>query len=257
MKTEPNKQLICDECECSVHYFCLKIPLNSVPKEKDWYCDQCRNETWQEIENKQKKHLEQKLNEKSKWGFGMACVKRSKTEITAQSNVFGPIPGIMVGTWWRFRVQASEAGVHAPIVAGIHGRENEGAYSIVYSANNCHDVDLGEEIYYTANGGLLRKRKLNHGEINNEDKNTFNQQLKREILALAKNCPVHVNEQIGGFAGDNWRNGKPVRLLRNGNGRISKDKRTKYLPKIGVRYDGLYKVVKYWPETGKSLSLFF
>ena len=29
--------------------------------------------------------------------------------------------------------QVSEAGVHRPHVAGIHGRENEGAYSIVLS----------------------------------------------------------------------------------------------------------------------------
>jgi len=29
--------------------------------------------------------------------------------------------------------QASEAGVHRPHVAGIHGREEEGAYSIVLS----------------------------------------------------------------------------------------------------------------------------
>ena len=30
-------------------------------------------------------------------------------------------------------LQVSEAGVHRPHVAGIHGREDEGAYSIVLS----------------------------------------------------------------------------------------------------------------------------
>ena len=30
-------------------------------------------------------------------------------------------------------MQVSEAGVHRPQVAGIHGREKEGAYSIVLS----------------------------------------------------------------------------------------------------------------------------
>ena len=46
-------------------------------------------------------------------------------------NHFGEIPGIHVGQCWKFRVTVSEAGVHRPHVAGIHGRESEGAYSIV------------------------------------------------------------------------------------------------------------------------------
>ena len=32
-----------------------------------------------------------------------------------------------------FPAQVSESGVHRPHVAGIHGRENEGSYSIVLS----------------------------------------------------------------------------------------------------------------------------
>lgn len=43
------------------------------------------------------------------------------------------IPAVPVGSHWKFRVQVSEAGVHRPQVAGIHGRENEDAYSIVLS----------------------------------------------------------------------------------------------------------------------------
>ena len=34
--------------------------------------------------------------------------------------------------WFPWQ-QVSESGVHRPHVAGIHGRENEGAYSIVLS----------------------------------------------------------------------------------------------------------------------------
>lgn len=50
-------------------------------------------------------------------------------------------------------IQVAEAGVHRPHVAGIHGRETDGAYSIVLSGGYEDDVDNGEEIIYTGSGG--------------------------------------------------------------------------------------------------------
>lgn len=38
-------------------------------------------------------------------GQGMACVGRTKECTIVPSNHYGPIPGIPVGTMWRFRVQ--------------------------------------------------------------------------------------------------------------------------------------------------------
>jgi hypothetical protein len=38
-------------------------------------------------------------------------------------------------------------------VAGIHGRENEGAYSIVLSGGYDEDIDDGEEFTYSGSGG--------------------------------------------------------------------------------------------------------
>lgn len=87
----------------------------------------------------------------------MACVGRTKECTIVPSNHYGPIPGIPVGTTWKFRVQVSwfyfnlgelyseshvsvfpcfcpqvsEAGVHRPHVGGIHGRSNDGSYSLV------------------------------------------------------------------------------------------------------------------------------
>ena len=40
-------------------------------------------------------------------------------------------------------LQVSEAGVHRPHVAGIHGREDEGAYSIVLSGGYEDDTVSG------------------------------------------------------------------------------------------------------------------
>ena len=50
-------------------------------------------------------------------------------------------------------IQGSESGVHRPPVAGIHGREKEGAYSIVLSGGYEDDIDNGDSFYYTGSGG--------------------------------------------------------------------------------------------------------
>lgn len=43
--------------------------------------------------------------------------------------------------------------MHRPHVAGIHGREKDGAYSLVLSGGYEDDVDNGEEFVYTGSGG--------------------------------------------------------------------------------------------------------
>jgi E3 ubiquitin-protein ligase UHRF1 len=67
------------------------------------------------------------------------------------------------------------------------------------------------------------------------------------VRALALNCNVKFNDKTGGEAKD-WRNGKPVRVVRN----YKLRKHSKYAPVDGNRYDGIYKVVKYYPQKGKS-----
>lgn len=39
------------------------------------------------------------------WGRGMACVGRTKECTIVPIHHFGPIPGVDVGTCWKFRVQ--------------------------------------------------------------------------------------------------------------------------------------------------------
>lgn len=157
----------------------------------------------------------------------MACVGRTKECTIVPSNHYGPIPGIPVGTMWRFRVQVpaggprrpgapppgaasprlsrwrpccrgggsrdgraafggrvgplavraaagragqaplpqvvplvprwlpqvSESGVHRPHVAGIHGRSNDGAYSLVLAGGYEDDVvSGGAGIYFVIVG---------------------------------------------------------------------------------------------------------
>lgn len=40
---------------------------------------------------------------------GMACVGRQKVCSVVPMNHFGPIPGVEVGTMWKFRVQVGNA----------------------------------------------------------------------------------------------------------------------------------------------------
>ena len=65
--------------------------------------------------------------------------------------------------------------------------------------------------------------------------------------ALARTCDCPLNDKTGGSA-QKWTNNKPVRVVRNYKGRKSSE----YAPEEGNRYDGIYKVVKYWPEKNKN-----
>ncbi|NWI37210.1 UHRF1 ligase, partial [Picathartes gymnocephalus] len=247
-KQDPDKQLMCDECDLAFHIYCLNPPLPRIPDE-DWYCPECRNDAsevvlaGEKLKESKKKQKMASANSSSQrdWGKGMACVGRTKECTIVPSNHYGPIPGIPVGTMWKFRVQVSESGVHRPHVAGIHGRSNDGAYSLVLSGGYEDDIDHGNSFTYTGSGG----RDLSGNKRTAEQ--SCDQKLTNMNRALALNCSAPINDKHGAEAKD-WRAGKPVRVVRN----VKGGKHSKYAPVEGNRYDGIYKVVKYWPETGKS-----
>ncbi|NWU82752.1 UHRF1 ligase, partial [Onychorhynchus coronatus] len=248
-KQDPDKQLMCDECDMAFHIYCLNPPLSSIPDDEDWYCPECRNDAsevvlaGERLKESKKKQKMASANSSSRrdWGKGMACVGRTKECTIVPSNHYGPIPGIPVGTMWKFRVQVSESGVHRPHVAGIHGRSNDGAYSLVLAGGYEDDIDHGNSFTYTGSGG----RDLSGNKRTAEQ--SCDQKLTNMNRALALNCSAPINEKHGAEAKD-WRAGKPVRVVRN----VKGGKHSKYAPVEGNRYDGIYKVVKYWPETGKS-----
>jgi E3 ubiquitin-protein ligase UHRF1 len=247
-KDDPGTQILCDECDTAYHIRCLDPPLEAIPDTDDWYCPDCKNdeneivkagEKLKESKKKAKLHC---MNAKSTrdWGKGMACVGRTKECTLVPRNHYGPIPGVEVGTSWLYRVQVSESGVHRPHVGGIHGRESDGAYSIVLSGGYEDDVDNGNEFLYTGSGG----RDLS-GNKRTADQ-SHDQTLTRLNKALALNCNTELNSK--GAKAKNWKGGKPVRVVRN----YKLGKYSKYAPQVGNRYDGIYKVVEYYPEKGKS-----
>uniref|UniRef100_A0A4W5PI45 E3 ubiquitin-protein ligase UHRF n=1 Tax=Hucho hucho TaxID=62062 RepID=A0A4W5PI45_9TELE len=249
VKQDPDKQLLCDECDMAFHIYCLNPRLTSLPDDDDWYCPECRNDASEVVlageklkdSKKKSKMASASSTSQRDWGKGMACVGRSKQCTIVPSNHYGPVPGVPVGSIWKFRVQVSESGCHRPHVAGIHGRSNDGAYSLVLAGGYEDDQDDGNEFTYTGSGG----RDLSGNKRTAEQ--SCDQKLTNMNRALALNCNASVNEKDGATAKD-WKAGKPVRVVRSSKGR----KHSKFSPEDGNRYDGIYKVVKYWPEKGKS-----
>uniref|UniRef100_A0A8C4NFK1 E3 ubiquitin-protein ligase UHRF n=1 Tax=Eptatretus burgeri TaxID=7764 RepID=A0A8C4NFK1_EPTBU len=248
-KQDPDKQLMCDECNGAFHMYCLTPPMRCMPdSNEDWYCPSCKTDDKEVVkagemlkESKRKSKMASASSSCLRdWGKGMACVGRTKVCTLVPSNHYGHIPGVPVGTMWKFRVQVSESGVHRPHVAGIHGRSSDGAYSLVLAGGYEDDVDHGTEFTYTGSGG----RDLSGNKRTAEQ--SCDQKLTNMNRALALNCKAALSNS--GAEAKDWQLGKPVRVVRSSKGR----KYSKFAPKDGNRYDGLYKVVKYWPEKGKS-----
>uniref|UniRef100_A0A4W4FDE6 E3 ubiquitin-protein ligase UHRF n=1 Tax=Electrophorus electricus TaxID=8005 RepID=A0A4W4FDE6_ELEEL len=209
-KQDAHMQLLCDECNMAFHLYCLNPPLSTIPEDEDWYCPTCKNDTSEVVKageklktSKKKAKMPSATNGSQRdWGKGMACVGRTKECTIVPSNHYGPIPGIPVGTTWKFRVQVSEAGVHRPHVGGIHGRSNDGSYSLVLAGGFEDEVDRGDEFTYTGSGGRDLSGNKRIGE------HSFDQTLTHMNRALALNCDAPLNDKDGAES-RNWRAGKP------------------------------------------------
>eukprot|EP00092_Neocalanus_flemingeri_P024497 GFUD01026565.1.p1 GENE.GFUD01026565.1~~GFUD01026565.1.p1 ORF type:complete len:605 (+),score=218.89 GFUD01026565.1:105-1919(+) len=245
-KGEQDQQVMCDECDGAYHIKC--IGLKVLPEDDEWFCPECKNDddivkAGEKLKvGKKKANLISTVGKtKRDWGNGFATVGRSKECKIVEKNHFGPIPGVEVGMTWMFRVQISEEGIHRPHVAGIAGTAEHGCPSLVLSGGYEDDVDDGEEFTYTGSGG----RDLSGNKRTAEQ--SSDQELTRTNAAIARNCDCKFDDEKGGEAKD-FSKGRPIRVVRGYKGA----KHSKFAPEVGCRYDGIYKVVKYWPEKGKS-----
>ncbi|KAJ1657765.1 hypothetical protein IWQ61_002889 [Dispira simplex] len=244
-KDDEDKTLICEECQMYFHMVCLPKPLMEIPEE-DWYCHHCFNDPNVVIkrgENPQKmSKTRQKMPSATcqrKWGGGMACASVNKKCTIVKPTHVGPIPGIPVGSLWYYRIRLSESGVHRPPVGGIAGSGSTGAVSVVLAAGYPEDEDFGDEFVYTGSGG----RNLSDGN-KRVGTQSFDQELTRYNLALARTCDAPIDSVKGAVAND-WRKSRAVRVVRSY--KLAKH-HPKYAPEEGVRYDGIYRLVKYWPD---------
>ncbi|XP_072023603.1 uncharacterized protein [Amphiura filiformis] len=153
-----------------------------------------------------------------------------KPKPVKRENSFGVIPGVEVGTHWYMRLDCSKDGIHRPTVAGIHGNEQEGCYSVALSGGYEDDLDLGECFTFTGEGGRdLKGTKANPKNLRTAPQSK-DQTLTRGNMALSKNVE----------------NRRPVRVIRGFK------LHSPFAPDEGYRYDGLYTVEKFWFTTGLS-----
>lgn len=130
------------------------------------------------------------------------------------ANVFGH-NGLLPGAWWPLQHVALFHGAHGHKMRGIYGTPSAGTYSIVVSgssSSNYHDLDSdqGNTIFYSADSSHL-----------NRNPNTVTT-VSSDTRALQKSLATR----------------QPVRVLRSAGPRRAS------APSVGIRYDGLYRVVE-------------
>ncbi|KYB25736.1 E3 ubiquitin-protein ligase UHRF2 [Tribolium castaneum] len=222
-KTYISILIICDECQCSYHVFCLNPPLENVPLDEEWYCPNCKRDE----------------NEIVRAGEKLKTIKRKLNRIKLLKNQFGPVIGIEVGACWKYRNQLPECGIHGSPKNDIHGNHSKGVFSIILNGNDEESQDKGEEFYFT----LSNNHRTTTRVIGVQESGVF---VNKMIKTLSLNCNNYKMRNNGFGVADVWKHGKPVRVIRN-----STVARSKYGPESGYRYDGIYKVVEYFPEISK------
>jgi putative restriction endonuclease len=133
---------------------------------------------------------------------------------------FGEIEGVPEGARFSSRRELFDAGVHRQLQAGIAGPPSRGAESIVLSGGYEDDLDEGDWIVYTGQGG--------------QDPGTRRQVRDQELTFGNLGLTVCLHEGI------------PVRVIRGS------QHESPHSPRSGFRYEGLYYVDNCWFERGRS-----
>ncbi|XP_046383253.1 uncharacterized protein LOC124153898 [Ischnura elegans] len=154
--------------------------------------------------------------------------------IPRKPNQYGAIEGVVIGQWWKTRMECSYSGAHRPTVAGIHPGP-EGAYSVALSGGYEGDWDSGNEFTFTGEGGRDLKGTKDKPKNLRTAPQSKDQTLTKGNLALFKS----------------YENGSPVRVIRGYKVKGG------FAPPDGYRYDGLYKVTKFWTATGEAGFLIY
>lgn len=157
------------------------------------------------------------------------------------------MPGIYCGQTWAYRAQLHDWGIHRASIASVAGSSYTGAVSLVLTRGLREDRDEGYQFIYSGSGGHLKARSNASVSRMKED-----QTLTKVNKALAITCYAPLNPEVGGKSLQ-WRKGRPIRVCRSSK-RL--DTHPEFAPLQGIRYDGLYKVVKYWPHKGKRKILY-
>lgn len=124
--------------------------------------------------------------------------------------------GLKPGDWWPMQVVALCHGAHGSKMGGISGNSEFGAYSIVTAGGQYEELDQdhGNILYYSGSGS----------HENTDPKNPAPSTTATSALQAS------------------LRTQNPVRVLRAAGAGSGKSKKS-WRPTVGIRYDGLYRVV--------------
>jgi hypothetical protein len=129
--------------------------------------------------------------------------RKYKAEHSFNAKFYGEGPFVL-GQWWPTQLCTVRDGVHGTPQGGIFGDKEHGAYSIVLSGGGYKDKDEGDVIEYSGTEG----------------KDFTPTDATLSMLRSAKS-------------------GNEIRVIRSSN---LTEKKSKYRPEVGFRYDGLYKI---------------
>ena len=132
--------------------------------------------------------------------------------------------GLAPGAWWPYQKVALFHGAHGHSMAGISGQERQGAWSIVVSGRSKYedlDHDLGDVLWYSSD--------QSHDNV--DPVRIF----QRSNMSLSMHTSIST--------------GNPVRVLRSSG-------KGAFAPAYGIRYDGLYSVVKVVERTNSKGGLY-
>ena len=144
--------------------------------------------------------------------------------VATREPLIGEVPGVAPGTRFDTRQEAHQAEVHRELQAGICGRAETGAESVVLAGGYVDDRDEERRIVYTGAGGRDPETKRQIAD----QSFALETRASRWNRALAVSCD----------------SGLPVRVLRG--------HQSRHGPASGYRYDGLWRVVRYWMGPGED-----
>jgi hypothetical protein len=273
--TKEFDSIVCEECGESFHFECVGLTraLVEAMGSEQWFCKGCKRE-------KQALHLVSEKLAKSKV---MKAAQKGNTKLgcgvsnqgwkvqargTAVRTTVGPVRGTLVGQHQKNRADFAIDGVHQEHMASFSCPETRPGWTQCVSVaisgkGNYEGEDFGESIILTGPGGRdserAKEKNTRTGTLYVDQKwdPSGNLGMAHSCAAFStfkscKDCkdpigsegsPPYVgSDAICGACQDRWREGAPVRLIRGAS------TSSKFTPKWGFRYDGIYKVKRFWTE---------
>ncbi|KAI9223299.1 hypothetical protein BC828DRAFT_376301, partial [Blastocladiella britannica] len=176
--------------------------------------------------------------------------------------------------------RVDNGGAYAIALAGGYEDNVDHGETFIYTGPGVHKT-ASASASASASSSASSQEPEERGASDQEPAAAAMTEMSTASVKLARTCSAPLNTVTGANAHDRWRESLPVRVLRS-NGKASWTSAAaasrrgsapstptatgtvpatylappshpiRFAPTHGVRYDGLYKVVRYWPDDGVS-----